>query len=46
MPLKRGYGKKTIEENIRILVSEGRSRRQATAIALSEAEKYKPKGKK
>lgn len=41
MPLKKGYGQAAISSNIRKLMSEGRSRSQATAIALSEAARHK-----
>jgi hypothetical protein len=37
MPLKKGYGRKTVSSNIRRLVREGKPRRQAVAIALSMA---------
>lgn len=46
MPLKQGYSQKTISDNIRKLMAEGRSREQAVAIALSESRKSKMKRKK
>jgi hypothetical protein len=46
MPLKKGSGSKTVSGNIRKLVSEGYSQRQATAIALSEASKGRKRKKK
>jgi hypothetical protein len=46
MPLKRGYSKKTVSENVRKLRSEGYSQAQSTAIALSEASKARKRRKK
>ncbi len=37
MPLKRGYGKKTISRNIRTEMRHGKKRKVAVAIALSVA---------
>lgn len=46
MPLKMGYGKKTIARNIRTEMRAGRPQRQAIAIALSVARRAAPKAKK
>jgi hypothetical protein len=41
MPLK--YGKKNIGKNISMLLKEGKGRKQAIAISLTQSRKRKPK---
>lgn len=43
MPLKKGYGAKTISSNIRTEMKAGRPQKQAIAIALSIAREAAPK---
>ena len=46
MPLKKGYGEKTIARNIKTELKAGRPQAQAVAIALSVARKAAPKDQK
>jgi hypothetical protein len=41
MPLKKGYGKKTISKNIRAEMKSGKPQKQAIAIALDVARRAK-----
>ena len=43
MPIKKGYGKKTVAKNIRTEMAAGKPQKQAVAIALNIAKKSKPK---
>ena len=43
MPLRKGYGKKTIAKNIATEVESGRPIKQAVAIAYSIAREAAPK---
>jgi hypothetical protein len=45
MPLKKGYGSKTISSNIAKLRKEGKPQAQAVAIAYSQATRGKRKRK-
>ena len=42
MPLKKGYGKKTISKNIKAEMKANKPQKQAIAIALSTAARSKP----
>ena len=46
MPLKKGYGEKTIAKNIKTEIKAGRPQKQAVAIALSVAREAAPKAQK
>ena len=41
MPLKKGYGKRSVSSNIRTEVKPGRPQKQAVAIALNIARQAK-----
>lgn len=41
MPLKKGYSKSTISENIRTEIHKGHPQKQAVAMALSSARESK-----
>jgi hypothetical protein len=43
MPMKKGYGKKTVSKNIKTEMAAGKPQKQAVAIALNVAKKSKPK---
>lgn len=45
MPLKKGSSKKVISSNIKTEMKHGKSHRQAIAIALSAARKFRKKKK-
>jgi len=44
MPLKSGRSDKTIGQNIKMLMKEGKPMNQAVAISMRKAGKPKPKG--
>lgn len=41
MPMKKGYGKKTVSKNIRTEMAAGKPQKQAIAIALDVAKRAK-----
>lgn len=41
MPIKKGYSKKTISQNIRTEMKSGKPQKQAIAIALDTAKRAK-----
>lgn len=41
MPIKKGYGKKTVAKNIKAEMKAGKPQKQAVAIALNTAKKAK-----
>lgn len=45
MPLKKGYSKKAISQNVKAEMASGKPQKQAVAIALDVARKAKGKRK-
>lgn len=46
MPLRKGYSKKTVSQNIKTEMKAGKPQKQAVAIALDVARRAKRKAKK
>jgi hypothetical protein len=46
MPLKKGTGKKTFQENIKKEIKAGKPQKQAVAIAYSQKRRSSKKGSK
>lgn len=46
MPLKKGYGKKTVSANIKTEMAAGKPQKQAVAIALDVARRAKDSRKR
>ena len=45
MPLRKGYGPKTVSKNIKAEMKSGKPQKQAVAIALDVARRAKKKAK-
>lgn len=46
MPLSTGKSKKAVSKNIKRLIKEGKSQKQAVAIALNKAKEWRKKKSK